>query len=258
MLLSSFVFAQNQTSNTKLNFNVTNDLTVGNDVAITGDLTVTGTHTKYGAMYMYESAGTAVIQITDQYYAVFGVFSAGHLSGFTFNAGQAGAISATSTDAGSVVGLTSAGHSLVAGDYIAINGTASYNGNHEIDSVNGNDFYITETNSEADEGGADSDFQEGDYLLASAGSEGLYLLNASMTISAAAAAKEFKFECVKNTTDLDRMAFNITPAGSNHASGAGNALVDIVAGDRIWLKFENQDDAQDLEYQNGNIVLTKL
>jgi hypothetical protein len=234
--------------------------TVGNtgNTDIAGDLDVTGDQTKYGEMYMYGSAGTATIQIINQYYAAFGVFSEGTVNGFTMVAGEGGAISATSTAVGGWVAMTSAGHTLSAGDYVCINGTATYNGNELVDSVDGNDFYITATNSEADEGGADSDFQSGDYLLASAGTAGNFLLNNSMTISSAAAAKEYKFECVKNATDLGKGAFNITPAGTNHASGSNTSIVTIVAGDRIWMKFKNETDAQDLEYQHANITLHKL
>jgi len=39
-----------------------------------------------------------------------------------------------------------------------------------------------------------------------------------------------------------------------YASGT----VTITAGDRIWCKFENQTDAQDLLYEHGNVTLHKL
>jgi len=64
-----------------------------------------------------------------------------------------GNLTASSTGAGSVVDFTSASHGLVVGDRVAISGTTSYDGNHEITVIGDvNTFRIAATNSESNEG----------------------------------------------------------------------------------------------------------
>ena len=63
-----------------------------------------------------------------------------------------GNITATSTGSGATVTITSNGHGLNGGDRITISGTTSYDGNYAVVSATTNQFVISATNSESDEG----------------------------------------------------------------------------------------------------------
>ena len=212
----------------------------------------------YGEMYMYESDETLTIDVAGEYHAAVGVYSAGDLEGFTFQAGKTGAISATSTDAGSTVTITSATHTLSAGDFVQITGTTSYNDTYEVQSADTNTFVINETNSTADEGGGDSEWDEGDHLIAGANAVGKYLIDCTMTLSAGAATKEWKVEPVRNATHVDKASFIITTAGSTHNSSMGSAITDVAVGDRFWVIIKNITDTTNMAYENANMKITRL
>ena len=221
---------------------------------IDGELIVTGNSTKYAGMYMYESTGTQVVRAASEYYAVDGEFGAGDLNGFTFVAGSEGEIAdIASIAAGDSTAYSDATHGLTTGDYITVS-SVNHAGTVQVVVIDADSFH-TSIDFVGDETGT---WNEGDYLLAGTGTAGKYLLNLAMTISAGAAAKEFKFEPVVNTTDKDECAFQFTTQGSAHNAGAGAGIITIAEGDRIWVKFEGLTDGTNIAYEHGNLVLTKL
>jgi len=216
----------------------------GRDVLIDGDLTVTGTINGSGDYSemgnVHGSDATEVLAVADQWYAMYHAnINSGLLEGWTYTDGHAGAISATSTGAGATVTMTSAGHTLAAGDWVTINGTTTYNGIEEIVSISGNDFVITETNSEADEGGGDAAFQEGSYLECVITGKYRGIWTCSFKQSAANAQTTIMSPFV-NGTQLDKDTSEEYLANANDvATPAGNGIINFTAGQRIWFGVQS-------------------
>jgi len=206
----------------------------------------------YGEMFFYESAGTETVGETSQYYGVQGQFAGDDLAGWTFVAGSSG-VGTITTDEGTRININDVTHGLISGDYINVQ-SSNHAGTAEVNYVDANNFDILI----AYVGDEACTWQEGDHLLAGAGSAGKYLISVSVTASAGAAAKEYKFEGVQNATHIDQTAFDITTSGTKHQSGASFSLITIAEADRIWLQFKNQTDTQDLEYQHANVNLVRL
>ena len=207
----------------------------------------------YGEMKMYESTGTQTVGQTNQYYAINGEYGVGEVSGFSFVSGSNG--SGNITDVGSLVNINDADHGLLDGDIVNIQcATATQSGTSVVTYVDADNFTLSIPfdNAEA------CTWQQGDYLLAGSGTAGKYLLDFAITVSSGAAAKNYKFEPVINTTHIDSAAFEITTSGTNHQSSMGSGIVDIAVGDRIWAQFKNETDSQDLNYEHSNIHVTRL
>jgi len=209
----------------------------------------------FAEMFMYESSGTETVGETNQYYAISEEFGTGILEGFTFVAGSNGSGDVTTSGGGSAINVNDTAHGLLDGDYVNIQcGTALQSGTSIVTYVGVNDFTLAIAY-QADE---TCTWQEGDYLLAGTGSAGKYLFDFSLTASAGAASKNFKFEGVQNATHLDNVAFEITTSGTNHQSSMSSGMITVADGDRIWGQFKNETDAQDLNYEHANINLVRL
>lgn len=206
----------------------------------------------YGEMYFYESSGTETIGVTNQYYGINGEFGAGDLSNFTFNAGSNGSGNITTSGGGAAININNVAHGLVSGDYVAVQ-SANHTGREEVTKVD-NDNFTVPIAYVGDEAGT---WQQGDYLLAGTGSAGDYRITLSITGSAGAAAKNYKFEIVQNDTDEDKAAFEITTSGTNHQSSSGTCFITVAEGDRLWAIFKNETDTQDLNYEHANLNLNR-
>lgn len=213
----------------------------------------------YGEMgNVYGSSATEAIATADQWTAMYHANitgSAPHLnSGFSFVAGTAGAISATSTGAGATVTMTSAAHTLAANDWITINGTTTYNGVEMVDSINGNDFYITATNSEADEGGGAAAFQEGSYLLCA--TTGLYrgMWSCSFSQSLNNSETSIISPFVNGTQSTKATASRLLANNTDVGAIGGNGIMSFTAGDRIWFGVQTTA-AQTLTFIVRNVSI---
>ena len=213
----------------------------------------------YGEMgNVFGSSATEALAEANQWYGMYHANitgSAPHLNmGFTFVAGHAGGISATSTVAGGTVTMTSAGHTLAADDWVTINGTTTYDGVEQVVSVNGNDFVITAANSEADEGGGDAAFQEGSYLLV--GNTGVYrgAWSASFSQSLNNTQTSIISPFVNGTQATKAPASRLLANNTDVGSIGGNGLMSFTAGDRIWFACQTTG-AQTLTFTIRNVSL---
>ena len=241
-------------TNTEFTLNITGNGTEVGNVNVTGDYKVNGINTsQYAEMDYYSSAGTETIGQKDQYYGIQGLYAIGlSTSEWTVVAGSSGAGNITTALAGAAININDATHGLVSGDYVNVQ-SANHDGTSVVTYVDDDNFTvaITYVGDEA------CTWQEGDYLLAGTGSDGVYFLQFSATGGAGAASKEYKFEAVQNATHLDDTAFDLSVDGTRHQSGSNSTLISVTAGDRIWSQFKNQTDTQDFQYQHGGIVLTR-
>ena len=209
--------------------------------------------TSYAEMYQYDAARTVTIDeaATDN---LMRSFTTGSVSGWTFDAGSTGTITAVANAGGGILTITSAAHGLLENSVISIRGTTNYNGVFVIDSLNVNQFQITDT-WVADEAG---DWDEGSCLIAGASAAGEYQVSFSLSGSAAA-TKVMRFMIYKGTTLQTKIVAeryfvdgNIVPCGS--ASG----FVTIAADDRITISVEGVTDGTDFVIENCNVNLKKL
>ena len=182
-----------------------------------------------------------------------GLFSTGDLNGFIFTAGSVGGGNITTAGTGDSVNINDATHGLIEGDYINVQ-SANHSGTVRVTYIDADNIQVKI----AFVGNEAGTWQEGDYLTASAGTAGKYLIQHSITGGARAVAKEYKFELVQNATHLDNTAFDITTSGTLHQSGAGFSIITVTAGDRFWLQLKNQTDTQAFEYQHSTVVIHKL
>ena len=216
--------------------------------------------TPIAEMYQYESAGVQTIDTTDVYHFAL-LYSAGDLEGWTFNAGSTGPIASFEDYSGTVAGTIKAvdvAHGLITGDDISITGTSApndYNGIYTLTKIDDDSFYFTNAGWNAT---TTATWVEGSYLEAGAAVAGCYLINFSITAASAAAAKNFKFELFKNSSELNKTATEMTPAGTNHQSCGSNGLVTILPGDRIYVALKNETDANDLNLEHSNVILHKI
>lgn len=214
------------------------------DVEIAGNLTVNGLIDgggDYGEMgNAYGSDATEALAVAGQWYAMYHAnINAGLLEGWTYTDGHAGAISATSTGAGATVTMTSAGHTLVADDWVTINGTTTYNGVEQIVSISGNDFVITATNSEADEGGGNAAFQEGSYLECNTAGKYRGVWTCSFKQSAANAQAIIISPFVDGTQSTKAVGVEYLANVNDVATPAGNGMMDFTVGQRIWFGVQS-------------------
>lgn len=207
----------------------------------------------YGEMWFYESAGSQVITHTDQYYAINGEFQAGELDSFTFSAGSEGAGNITTAGGGAAININDAAHGLVTGAYVAVQ-SANHEGTALVTRIDAANFTvpIVYVGDEA------CTWQQGDYLLAGVNTAGIYKVEANVTVVAGAAAKNYKFELAVNEVHVDKTAFEITTSGTKDQSSSGGGFYEIAVGDRIYVIFKNETDAQDLDFEHANINLFRL
>ena len=208
-------------------------------------------------MFMYESAGTITIDTTDEYHLMSG-YSAGVLEGWTFDAGSTGPIASFATAGGNLINATDVGHGLVTGDEVSITGTAApndYNGVFTITKITDDIFQFTKAGFNLT---TTATWTEGSYLEAGVDAAGEYLANLSITAAGVNAAKNWKFELFKNSTEVDHVATEMTPAGTNHQNCASSGFITIVAGDRIYVGLKNETDATDLELEHANVNLHRI
>jgi len=202
---------------------------------------VSKTSTYYGEMYYSGAGDTMTIAGSDQYQAWTGPIT-GMVNGLTFQAGIAGVIASTSTDAGASVTCNDADHGLDAGDIITINGTTNYNDIYEVQTVpDVNSFTITATNSEGDEPGT---WQRGSNLTFDAGSAGIYGGHWHMSLSAATANDVFRIGPVNNTTVSTKAVSVRKFANTDTGAMGGSGMITVADGDKVSFVLKNETAAR--------------
>ena len=210
-----------------------------------------------GNMYIYESATVIDINTANVYHALNG-FSAGSiLAGITHQAGSTGAITDTE-DNGGTLRCTDVGHGLSTGAYITQTGMgdAAQNGVTRVTVISVDIYYCDDIayNSIDDTG----TWYQGSYLEVDNGNSGRFVISWSMSAFVAVANKTFKFELVKNTTDLDEFAAERKFGSTDLGVLAGSGLVDLVEGDRLWMQAKNISDTTNFTIKHANIGIHSI
>ena len=174
--------------------------------------------------------------------------------GLELVAGETQAITAFADGGGGEVTVTSAGHGLSAGDYITISGTTNYNDVYEVQSVDGNNFNITETFNGDD---ATGDYHRGTAGCVSAGGGGKYLYIWTVSFEAAAANKDFEFDIYVNTTPTTPVDHEFT-AGATRTTINGQQILELEAGDCLSFALRNTTDNSNITIDDGTWSMFKI
>lgn len=196
---------------------------------------------------------TGQIESDDSIHLAIGSSNAG-TSGFVFQGGEAGSISAIADGGGGEITVTAAGHGLSAGEIVSLVGDTGYDELYEVQSVDGNDFNVTAVYSATGTG----TYIRGINFTVLSGAEGIYEAGGGFTGNNSTGGATFYFYIVKNTTAT--IVFGRTFSNSVDTGNAGSegAIIDLVPGDIVSFGFVNTSSASDIEQDVLNILLKRL
>lgn len=196
---------------------------------------------------------TGIIETSGEVHLAIGSSLEG-LNKFEFQAGEVGSITAIADGGGGELKVTTTGHTLLAGEIIALVGGTGYDGLYEVQSVDVNDFYITGVYVATGTG----TYIRGVNFKALTGSAGKYDVGGGFTGKCATGGATFMFYLVHNTTEI--LAFGRTFANSvdtGNSSSPGMYL-EIAEGDIISFGFKNTTGTANIEQDVLNILLKRI
>ena len=209
---------------------------------------------RFGELHLYDNSTATVINVTEQYHFIQGLYTAGACSGWTYAAGDLGNGNITTAAAGAAINIAEVGHGLVSGDIVNVQ-SANHTGTEVVTRVDDDNFTVPIAYV-GDEAGY---WQKPDCLVAGVGSAGYYKICFSASVKSAGANKEFKIEAVQNTTHLDETATQsvlVTAAAAEQMSS--QSIILVAPGDQISLQVENLTDAADITFLHSNLSLIRI
>lgn len=195
--------------------------------------------------YTYNNAVATVIETADTPIALR-VSTAGILSGFTFDPGSTGAITAFADGTGGTVLVSSAGHGLSDGDIITIRGTTNYNGVFAVSAVTTDTFKITDT--WVNDNGA-SDWDQPGHVVYTAEHTRNFSVVGQISGAPAAACKLI-WKLYVNTTPQDKSTVERKFAINDLDVCSTSCLITLSEGDILWLSVES-DSTNDITIKHG-------
>lgn len=220
---------------------------------------------KYGSMYIYANSTPEPLAGQNKLQAVRN-FQTGLVSGFVFEAGGTGAITAFASGGEGLTLVTSNGHGMTVGSsvYVTIVGTTNYNGVRLAYIDNANQFtIIVEYVAEAGAG----NWYRGSNLKASAGSAGVYKIDVQTTIVNSSVAAEYArgtlavYKGIYQQNHLFAKA-HIGQDGEGDTGWVVNlgitGLLTVADNDVIWLGVTNIDNALLFTFQEANFNMVRV
>ena len=202
---------------------------------------------KYGAMSKYaNTTPLGIIEADNPMLARY--LLTGLVSGFTFNAGSTGAITAFTDGTGTTI-VTSVGHGLLVGSsmYVSIKGTTNYNGLWYV-SITDIDSFVLPTAFVAND--ATGDWVVGSYLKAGVGSAGVYKLDCKVLASFEVPSVGTVHLIIGNTIVAERVY--------SEAYYEFSDLYTIADNDIITIAVENINTGQDIVLINTYLNLIRI
>ena len=180
-----------------------------------------------------------------------------HLKDFTFVGGSNGVITDTA-DNSTVLRITDAGHGLVTGDIVTINGlaTASQNGITTITRIDDNIFDCDDiVFATIDETGT---WQMGSYLLVPTGGAGDYRIQFTATVTTASANKTYTAQLVVGTTLDAPMVSEVRLASTDVSLMGFGGIHTLAVADRVWISVNGLTDGTNITFKHFNLSLNRI
>ena len=207
----------------------------------------------YGEMYWANNGNATVIE-TAAVPIMVRQTTTGEVSGWDYDVGSTGSITAYSDGTGKV-NVASGTHGLITGDEISIRGTTNYNGVWTITKIDDDNFSIPDTWA-SDEGA--SDWDEGSYLQAQGSGAGVYLATYSISVAEGGAGGSIVTSkmYVNSTANAKSIGYK-TLQGNDYCDLIGQAIITVASNDRVYLTIESAG-TNDLTVKYGNLTLHRL
>ena len=211
-------------------------------------------------MYMYDAAETVTINTQSKYHAVKG-FTAGSLTGWTFQDGRVVDANITSEADNTVLRIvTSGAHSLTTGDIVTCTNMndAAHNSPTAVTVIDATTFDCDDITYVAGAGASAGVIDEPGYLQAGAEAAGDYSANGSMSGDADGSdtykAELFHIAAEKDNTASKRK-YSVGDLGPQPCTG----FIDgVVAGDRIWMGIQNTTGTDNFVITYANVNIHRL
>ena len=214
----------------------------------------------HGGMYMYESDGSVTVEEANVYHLLDDEdWETGDVNGFTFSEGRHVDDNILNEVDGSdrLVIDTVAAHGLTTGDEVSISNAnnAAHNGVTTVTYIDADTFSCDNIAYVGNAGASSALVHEGAYLQLGPGGAGKFLVMWSISAASNNAAKNWKVEPFKNSTEIDNAAGEMTPSGTNIQNCSGFGFVDLLVGDRVYLAVKNKTDGSNLNLEHVNLVI---
>jgi hypothetical protein len=219
----------------------------------------------YGEMYMYDNTVSCAIDTVSIYHAVYNQFgnndgvlpAHNDTNSFTYLAGLGKAISSFANATTGTFVTTSAAHTLTEGQPITITGTTNYNGTYLVGTVTATNSFFVAASYVAEAGGAGKTVRRPATLRALVA--GIYRASFNVVATPATNNDEFKFELNKNASPKDNIGSrNTWGTTSKFNAVASMGLMDLVAGDYVWLSVKNYSGANAITIRQCNVSLNRV
>lgn len=208
----------------------------------------------FGCLQMYEAAQGITIQAQNQYHMLYGFATDGCNNGITFTTSATGTITDTEDNGSGDLRCTDVAHGLTTGQYISLvgMGDAAHVGLTAV-TVIGVDTY------DCDDIAYNSDNDTGNWIRGSSlkidqGHGGVYSVSFAVSLVAAGANQDLRFEISKNATMIDDIAVEDT-FGTSIVSAASGTNLKLVSGDVVTLLVNNTTSSTNLTISHANMVL---
>jgi hypothetical protein len=236
-------------------------------------LKLNGTEMKiatYGEMYEYGNTTGDTNNKADVYHGLH-IYNAtqtlAHISGWTFNqVTAANAISGTFASVSHAVSGTSVfevggAHGLQVGDIICMQttGGTEYDGKARVSAIAGTTFSVTRADAVTRAGF----WQQPSYLLAGAGSAGIYLMTFQVTGDSATTGEAFRVEaCIGNAsgiTDQDHISADTTwSSGTDWRTITASGMITVAASDRVFLTWKGLSSTRGITWRHGSTNVVRI
>lgn len=208
----------------------------------------------YGEMKIGDNTTATVIRGANQWQGVTSNMATGLVSGFTYDAGLLGAIASTS-GTGTVATINDVAHGLTAGDIISINGTTSYNGIYEVNTVPGPDSFTILHSASTNETGY---WQKPSSLTADTGTSGTFRGSWDSCGIAVTNGHVFDFAPYVNTTRSTQATARRSFSNADYGSFSGTGLTEITAGDTLSFFIRNTSATGNLTIRAFDFNVVKI
>jgi len=201
--------------------------------------------------YIYNAPGTTIDILTAGGWQAFGAMTTEHTENMTIEDYKTGLVTAFADGTGKVV-VTSASHTLEAGDFITLTGTTNYNGVWEVADITPNTFTIPDTWVSDDATGT---WAKGTTFKIQY--KGIYQFTGAHSASSAGTNQTYGFALFKNGIFQENCWATHKYANADIGVTASTCLLDMEVGDEVFSALRNNTSTSDFIVYIANLVFSK-